>query len=107
MPYAVLPPPPKPPPRRPRAGAFVVAALVDTALATGGGGSWATLVLGNDVTSFHVAPRSVLFHNPAAREPKNKIVPSFGSTASRSPLERPSALPPIRNGTSVILNVRP
>ena len=64
-------------------------------------------MLVNVSTRAQVAPWSALFHKPSRREPKNKMLPSFGSTASRSPLERPSELPPILNGTSVILKVRP
>ena len=64
-------------------------------------------MLVNVSTRAQVAPWSELFHNPSRREPKSKIAPWLGSTASRSPLERPSELPPILNGTSVILKVRP
>src|SRR5690242_392655 len=55
----------------------------------------------------HVRPRSALFQSPSDREPKNRISPAFGSTASRSPLNRPSSLPPILNGTSMLRHVRP
>src|SRR5690349_7372516 len=62
---------------------------------------------GNEFTRDQFAPPSVLCHKPLAREPKNSTRPSFGSTASRSPLLRPSSLPPIFSGSSAFFHVLP
>ena len=62
---------------------------------------------GNASTRLHVAPLSPLRQSPAWRVPRKRILPSFGSTAMRSPLPRPFSLPPILNGTSVRSKLRP
>ena len=62
---------------------------------------------GNDVTLLHVTAPSSLFHRPLLRVPRNRMRPSLGSTAMRSPLPRPASLPPNLMGTLVRWNVRP
>src|SRR3954471_3106864 len=62
---------------------------------------------GKLATRDQLAAPSVLRHGPLAREPKNSTRPSFGSTASRSPLLRPSSLPPIFSGSSAFFHVLP
>src|SRR5664280_2892877 len=64
-------------------------------------------LFGKLLTCSHFSLPLSLFHNPERREPKNRIFVSFGSTASRSPLERPHSLPPILMGMSVRLQVLP
>ena len=64
-------------------------------------------VTGNVSTLAQVAPVSALFHRPSLRDPMNRTLPKLGSTARRSPAERPSSLPPILKGMSVRWKVRP
>ncbi len=52
-------------------------------------------VVGKPVTCVQVCAKSVLFHRPALREPKYKVLVRLGSMASRSPIERPSTFPPM------------
>src|SRR4051794_11822845 len=62
---------------------------------------------------FHVAPKSVLFHNPSCREPKKRMLGELGSTWRRSPEFRPVPLPLARmigvlpESSSVPCHVRP
>jgi hypothetical protein len=54
-----------------------------------------------------VTAASSLFQRPFRREPKKRIFVWFGSTASRSPFERPNSLPPILIVISVTSQVLP
>src|SRR5664279_4502059 len=49
-------------------------------------------------TLLHVAAPSVLFQRPAWRVPRYNTFPLWGSTDIRSPLPRPSSLPPNLTG---------
>src|SRR6266700_8353596 len=55
-------------------------------------------------TRAQVCAESVLFHRPALREPKYSVLGRLGSTASRSPIDRPSAFPPM--GAEMLLRVQ-
>ena len=59
------------------------------------------------LTCIQVCAASVLFHKPALREPKYKVLGRLGSTASRSPIDRPSAFPPIGTAIGFVVQVRP
>src|SRR4051812_42539126 len=54
-----------------------------------------------------VAPESVVFHRPFLRDPKYRMLGRLGSTASRSPFDRPFSLPPIFIGISITFQVLP
>src|SRR5271157_3842070 len=84
---------PRPKPPRPAAGAPAV------------GG--ASVTSGKLSTLLHVAAPSVLLHRPVWRVPRYRTLPSLGSTVMRSPLPRPSSLPPNLNGTLVRAKVLP
>jgi hypothetical protein len=62
---------------------------------------------GKLLTCSHVTLPSVLRHRPFLREPKYRTDPRLGSTVSRSPLPRPSSLPPILKVMGVICHVFP
>src|ERR1039457_2336638 len=59
------------------------------------------------LTWSQLTPESVLFHRPALRDPKERMLGRLASPTRRSPFERPSSLPPILNGTSVFCQVLP
>src|SRR5580765_1340623 len=64
-------------------------------------------LIGKLSTFFQLAPESPLFHSPFLREPKKRTLVCLGSTASRSPLDRPFSFPPILIGMSVRCQVAP
>lgn len=88
LPRATRPPAPRPPAGGPPAGG-------------------ASVTSGKLSTLLHVAAPSVLLHRPAWRVPRYRTLPLLGSTVMRSPLPRPSSLPPNLKGTLVRAKVLP